>query len=471
MTKIKFGTDGWRAKIAGSFTFENLKTACRGTAVFFLKRQKKPVIAIGYDNRFLSEHYARFAAEEFAGYGIKVKLFDTAVPTPLVSLYINREKISGGIVITSSHNPWEYNGFKVKNKNGAGASNAETGEIERYMGMKTKKPVRPASIETINYDSQYIKEIKKYVDIKAIRDSGILITADAMYGPGARYVEAALKGVKKLDVIHSKRDPLFGGITPEPIEKNLRGLSEAVVKNKSHIGIALDGDADRMALVDEHGRYITSHKALVMLLLLHVKYRKMKIKYMKTVAGTSLINKICSEKGVPISVTPVGFKNIGEKMAADKSVIGGEESGGLGVGYFLPERDGLIINLMILELLAKEKMKLGEFLSGLDRKYGPYIYGRVDLKFREEHRAKIMATVRKAGEDGVFAGKKILHIDAMDGIKFVLSDREWVLFRFSGTEPLLRIYSEAPAQRQVDLNLAAGGRIAVISNIKRIGPK
>lgn len=462
MAKIKFGTDGWRAKIADTFTFENLKTACKGTALFFLKTGKKPVIAIGYDNRFLSEHYARFAAEEFAGYGIKARLFDLAVPTPLVSLYINREKISGGVVITSSHNPWEYNGFKVKNKNGAGASNEETREIERYMEMKVKKAARPAPVESINYDAQYVKEIKKYVDIRAIRESGIEITADAMYGPGARYVEAALKGVKKLDVIHSKRDPLFGGITPEPIEKNLRGLSEAVLKNKSHIGIALDGDADRMALVDERGRYITSHKALVMLLLLHVKYRKMKIKYMKTVAGTSLINKICSEEGVPLSVTPVGFKNIGEKMAVDKSVIGGEESGGMGAGYFLPERDGLIVNLMILELLAKEKMKLGGFLSALDRKYGPYIYGRVDLRFKEAHRAKIMEKVRKTGEEGLFAGKKIAHIDTMDGIKFVLSDREWVLFRFSGTEPLLRIYSEAPSQAEVNKNLAAGRSIAVI---------
>ena len=460
MADIKFGTDGWRAKIADGFTFDNLRLVCRGTAVFFLKRDKKPVIAADYDNRYMSEHFARFVSDEFASYGIKVRLFDSAVPTPLVSLYINREELSGGVVITSSHNPWDYNGFKVKNKNGAGASTAETREIERLMGIKLKKTSRGAPVETVNYDTQYIRELKKYVDIKAIIESGIKITADAMYGPGGRFVEAALKGVKKLDVIHSKRDPLFGGITPEPIEKNLKGLSEAVVRNKSHIGIALDGDADRMALVDEHGRYITSHKALVMLLLLHVKYRKIKIKYMKTVAGTSLINKICSEEGVPLSVTPVGFKNIGEKMAVDKSVIGGEESGGMGAGYFLPERDGLITNLMILELLAKEKMKLGEYLSGLDRKYGPYIYGRVDLKFNEKNRVKIMESVKNAGEEGVFAGKKIAHIDTMDGIKFVLSDREWVLFRFSGTEPLLRIYSEAPSEAEVKRNLISGRSIS-----------
>ncbi len=460
MAGVKFGTDGWRAKIADGFTFANLREACRGTALFFLKRKKRPVIAVGYDNRFMSEHFAAFTADEMASYGFEVRLFDAAVTTPLVSFYINREKISGGIVITSSHNPPDYNGFKIKNSYGAGASSAETKEVERFIESERKPKKRNGAVIKINYDKEYIRGLRACADISAIKKSGLRITADAMYGPGGGYIEAALKGVNGLKVIRSKRDPLFGGITPEPIEKNLKALCEAVVKNKSHIGIALDGDGDRMALVDERGRYITSHKALVMVLLLHVKYRKMKIKYMKTVAGTSLINKICSEEGVPLSVTPVGFKNIGEKMAVDKSVIGGEESGGIGAAYFLPERDGIVSNLFILELLAKEKMKLGVYLKKLDMKYGPYIYGRIDLRFSEKNRAKIMESVRLAGENGVFAGKKISHIDEMDGIKFIISEREWVLFRFSGTEPLLRIYSEAPSEASVRKNLGAGRGIA-----------
>lgn len=462
MGAIKFGTDGWRAKIADGFTFENLRKACRGTALFFLERSKKPVIAVGYDNRFMSENFASFAADEMASYGFEARLFDTAVTTPLVSFYINREKIPGGIVITSSHNPPEYNGFKIKNSFGAGASTAETKAVERFIDDGKAPKISKGRVIKINYDREYISALKKCADIRAVIKSGLKITADAMYGPGGRYIEAALKGAKGLRIIRAERDPLFGGITPEPIEKNLKALCEAVVKNRSHIGIALDGDGDRMALVDERGRYVTSHKALVMLLLLHVKYRKRKIKYVKTVAGTSLINKICAEEGVPLSETPVGFKNIGEKMTIDKSVIGGEESGGIGAAYFLPERDGILSNFFVLELLTKEKMKLGEYLEKLDVKYGPYIYDRIDLRFCEKNRVKITETVRLAGKHGVFAGKRISRIDEMDGIKFIFSEREWVLFRFSGTEPLLRIYSEAPSRAGVNKNLAAGKRLASI---------
>ncbi len=453
MSGIKFGTDGWRAKIAEEFTFENLEKITKAYAAAELEKTKKPRVAVGYDNRFLSEKYAVFVSEILARHGFAVHLFDAAVPTPLVSWTIVRKKLDSGIVITSSHNPFTYNGFKIKNSSGAGASGEETGKVERYIVKPRRLPLKKGSITKINMDDQYVTALASIVDVNAIKRSGMKIVVDAMYGPGAGYMEKALNGYKNIKTIHGYRDPLFGGITPEPVRKNLLELEEAVKSEKADIGVALDGDGDRMAFVDDKGRYASPHKVLVFLLLHHIKNKKMKFRFVKTIAGTALLNTLAAEYSVELLETPVGFKHIGSLMARDSATIGGEESGGVGFGYYLPERDGIIGNLMLLEFLAAGKKKASAVLAQLDEKYGKYEYARLDLKFMETKRRKLMDTAAGLYEAGKISGKAITGISRLDGIKYMLGDNEWVLFRFSGTEPLLRIYSEAPSKNAADDNL------------------
>jgi phosphomannomutase len=459
MTSIKFGTDGWRAKIADTFTYENLGRVADAFAAYALKDTKKPVIAFGYDNRFMSERYAQFVADRISGYGIDVKMFDKSVHTPMVSWTVVKYKLDFGLMITSSHNPASYNGFKIKNKFGAGLSTEETRKVESYMDVPVKEAVKHGKIEIVNFDREYISAISAVIDIKAIKKSGMKIVMDCMYGSGSGYMEAALAGYKNLTVINNYRDPLFGGINPEPIKQNLGKLMETVKKEKADIGIAIDGDGDRMALVNGKGEFITSHKVLVFMILHHIRHRKMKFRFVKTISGTFLVNRIAQENNIELIETPVGFKYIGEKIIDDPNTIGGEESGGVGFGYYLPERDGIFGNLIVLEFLAKEGKTIDRVLTELDKKYGAYKYDRVDISFKEKDRDKIYKAVDKLEKAGMIAGKKISSVSRLDGTKYILAGNEWLLFRFSGTEPLLRIYSEAPTDKRVKENLEFGKSI------------
>jgi phosphomannomutase len=456
---VKFGTDGWRGRIADDFTFEALGLAVDAYAAWMQGNVKKPKVIVGYDMRFLSEKYAAFAAEKLRDCGFRVSLFAKPVHTPLVSWSIPRKKFDGGIMITSSHNPYYYNGFKIKNRFGAGATTEETGQVEKLLSSGKKPSPGKGTLEKVDFDGEYIAEMRRLVDVGSINRSGLKIVLDVMYGSGAGYFERILGGSKNLTVIRSKRDPLFGGITPEPIRKNLLELERAVREKKADVGIAVDGDGDRMALVDDKGDYLPTHKALVFLLLHHVTNKKMKIRFVKTISGTSLLYRVAEEYGVPLEEVPVGFKNIGEKIVADRSVIGGEESGGVGFGYFIPERDGILSNLLILEYLAAENKKISRIIAAQDEKYGAFMYDRVDIRFREKDRGAIIRRVNSLEKTGRIAGKKIESVNRLDGIKYIISGNEWILFRFSGTEPLLRIYSEAPTVKKVRQNLDFGLKI------------
>jgi len=460
MADIKFGTDGWRDKIADNFTFLNLGRVVDAYAVWMKKKIKKPEIVIGYDMRFLSDKYAEFVSESLKNYGFGVNLFEKPVHTPLVSWAIARKKFDGGLMITSSHNPWYYNGFKIKNSHGAGATGEETGQVERILKKGTKPSSGDGAVQKINLDDEYVADVKKAVDTSAIKKSGMKIVLDVMYGSGAGYFEKILGNYKNLITIHSKRDPLFGGITPEPIRKNLLELEAAVKKHRADIGVAIDGDGDRMAFVDDKGAYMPTHKALVFLLLHHVRNKKMKIKFVKTISGTSLLYKIAKEYGVIMEEVPVGFKHIAERIIGDKNTIGGEESGGVGFGYFIPERDGILGNLMILEYLAAEGKSISRIIAEQDKKYGAFMYDRVDIRFAEQNRKNIISAVNALEKKGSIAGRKIQSVNRLDGVKYIISDNEWILFRYSGTEPLLRIYSEAPTLKRVMENLEFGVKIA-----------
>lgn len=460
MSYIKFGTDGWRDRIAENFTFENLAKVVDGAAVYILMQGEKPKVAVGYDMRFLSDKYAEFTAHRLAGYGFTVYLFDASVPTPLVSFAVKEKKLSAGIVITSSHNPAPYNGFKMKNKYGAGLSKEEVKQVEQLANAGARPADKEGKIVKFNYDEEYLAKIKELVDIESIKKSGLKIVVDSLFGPGGRYIEKLFSGYKKISYVNNYRDPLFGGVNPEPIAQNLKNLINAVNSQGAKVGVALDGDGDRMGVIDNHGRYLSAHKAFVFLLLHHIRHKKFKGEAIRTVSGTMLLDRICAENKIKLHETQIGFNNIAEIMIKDKNTIGGEESGGIGFGYYLPERDGLVSNLMLLEFLAKEKKSINKMCIKLDKVYGPYRYNRVDVKFRESERRSIMQRVDEIVGEGKAAGKKISDTNRIDGTKIIFSQREWLLLRFSGTEPLLRIYAEAGTDARVRELLAFGKKLA-----------
>lgn len=454
MSFIKFGTDGWRAVIAEDFTFENLEKVINAYARFILNKKQNPRIIIGYDARFMSEKYADFVAEKLKNYGFLILLNDKVVPTPLISWGVKNYKCDGGIVITSSHNPYIYNGFKVKNEKGAGFSRDQVKELEKNLYIKKELKIKEGKIEKVNYDEEYLKSILNFIDIMAIKKSKIKIVVDVMFGSGAGYFEKIFKGYTRIKIINNKRDPLFGGVNPEPIDKNLGKLMSEIKKEKADIGIAIDGDADRVGIVDNKGYYITSHKVFSLLLLHNIKYKNLKPDVVRTVSGTFLIDRITQKYGLALFETPVGFNNIAEIMVKSKNdVIGGEESGGIGFSYYLSERDGIFSGLLMLEFLAKEKKSLRKILRDLDKEYGKLRYDRIDVHFNENQRTQIKNELMNIEERGIYNGKKIKSINKKDGIKFIMDDDEWIMFRFSGTEPLLRIYCEAGTLRRVRNNL------------------
>ncbi|MCX8093184.1 MAG: phosphoglucomutase/phosphomannomutase family protein [Candidatus Goldbacteria bacterium] len=461
MATIKFGTDGWRDIIGENFTFANLAKVTDAYAIYMLQKYNKPQIIIGYDNRFLSEKYADFVAQRLKEYGFNILIFDKSVPTPLVSFGIIHLKLNGGIMITSSHNPYYYNGFKIKNENGAGATPDVTKKVEELIQKPKKIISKKGKIESINLDNEYIESIRQLIDINRIKKSNMKIVVDYMYGSAAGYIKKILGEYDKLYEINNYRDPLFGGITPEPIRKNLLNTEKRVRELKADIGIVLDGDGDRMAFIDDRAKFTTTHKALVFILLHHIKNKDIKIKFAKTISGTALLNILTKENNIKLYETPVGFKYIAEMMQKDKSIIGGEESGGIGFGYFMPERDGVLSNLTILEFLAKEGKNPSQIINELNKKYGSFLYDRIDLTFKEKDREKILKKVYELEKKGHILNKKITYINKLDGIKYFMGDNQWLLFRFSGTEPLLRIYSEAPSLKDVRDNLTFGRKLVL----------
>lgn len=453
MGVIKFGTDGWRDIIAENFTFENLEKVTNAYANYMFSKIKTPEIVIGFDMRFMSEKYAGFVAQKLCDYGFNVKLFDKPVPTPLVSWAIKNFKYDGGIVITSSHNPYLYNGFKVKNSYGSGFSKAEIQELEKFLYVKKELKLKKGVLEKINFDEKYVEFLKKIIDIDLIMKSKIKIVLDPMCGSGIGYIEKVLDGYKFLEVINNKRDPLFGGVNPEPIEQNLKKLMKKIKNEKSDIGLVLDGDADRLGVVDNKGFYMSSHKVFSLILLHHIKYKKMLPEVIRTVSGTFLIDKIAKKYNLKLYETPVGFNNIAEIMIKNENAIGGEESGGFGYSYYLPERDGVFSGLLMLEFLAREKRSLRKILKAVDKEYGKLRYGRTDVHFKQYQRKDIERAVFEFEKKLIYNNKKIIDINKKDGTKFILGSDEWILFRFSGTEPLLRIYCEAGTKRRVESNL------------------
>lgn len=455
--RIKFGTDGWRARIAEDFTFDNLRLVAQALADHLREiGTASRGVAVGYDNRFQSEHFARAAAEVCSGAGIPTCLADHSVSSPVISFTVKDQGLAAGIMITASHNPPEWNGFKIKEEAGCSAFPETTRAVENKLQDTLR--IKPSSdnIRTFDPDPAYLKKISSLIDLGLIRNARLKLVVDPMHGSGAGYF-------KKLGVpvteIRGRRDPLFGGVNPEPIPLNLEEsisfVKETALKYSSELTacVVLDGDGDRLAAIDGSGRFINTHNVFELLLHHLVVHRRQKGDIVKTFNLSNLIDRLCSRHDRKLSVTPIGFKHIAARMMNGDILLGGEESGGMGIKGFVPERDGTLAGLMLFELMAYEKKTLAQVLDSLMEELGYFYYDRADL-----HTPKALAMVEemKKSPPGEFAGRKVAKVETLDGLKLNFDNESWVLFRASGTEPLLRVYVEGRSEEEVKQLLGAG---------------
>ncbi len=458
---IKFGTDGWRAIIADEYTFENVAVVARGAAQYFLKHPKRANgVMVGYDARFLSRQFAELAASMLASEGLKVFIASTIVATPATSLAIVKKKMAGGVMITASHNPAEYNGFKIKGDYGGAALSDVINQIEKTTnsGANVKaaakwfahRPqfaalIKSKKIKELDAKSMYIEELRKLVDLKRIEQSGIEIAYDPMYGSGINTLEHLLPGTP---ILHNVWNPGFGGTNPEPLPQNTEDFARFVVQGKFDLGLVTDGDADRIGAIDERGNFFSSQMILCLLLEYLVEIRKKRGLVVVSQSVTSMIDKMCTKYNLPIQRTPVGFKYITRYMLEGKVLIGGEESGGIGIpSLHIPERDGLYNGLLLAEICGYYKKSLGELVRDLEREYGPHKYERFDFHTTDARKQLVLKKASKGFK--TIAGEPVVAISTLDGYKYILASGAWLMIRTSGTEPLLRYYAEAPTEEEV----------------------
>lgn len=459
---IKFGTDGWRAVIADDYTFANLERVALATARYFAKHKKiRNGIVIGYDARFMSKEFAEKSAEVMANAGIKVKLADSIVSTPMISLLTIRENAAAGIVITASHNPPRYNGFKIKGDFGGPAHPEMIARVEKelaaVMKRKTLAPGRHTFAELqakgrivpISMKQRYLDDLAAKIDLELIRRSGVRIMYDVMYGAGQRVLDEVLPSIKQ---IHEFFNPSFGGTNPEPLAQNLTELIRRVKEEGYGIGIATDGDADRIGAVDEKGNFVDSHRIFSLLLKYLVEQKKMTGTVVKSFSVTRMVDLQCAKYGLPLIETPIGFKHICREMTERDVLIGGEESGGLGVKGHLPERDGIFVGLLLCEMMAVRQKPLSELVDELMTEFGPHEFKRIDVHLTEKEKKATMKRFAKGV--GELGGYPVTGRNDTDGNK-IFVENGWVLVRASGTEPLIRFYAEADSVGKVDALLAA----------------
>jgi phosphomannomutase len=456
MVKIKFGTDGWRGIIAQDFTFENLTKVAIATAKHYKKHKKiKNGLVIGYDTRFLSKEFAEHVATVIANFGIKVLLSDGYCPTPAVSLAIPKFNCAGGVVITASHNPYKYNGYKLKADFGGPEEVENIAEVEKQANKMPKTEIekvkknfeqlkRKGLIELVDLKKLYIDDLKTKIDLDAIRNSGLKIVHDAMYGAGQKILTELIPSAV---VIHNEFNPSFGGLNPEPIAKNLGELMKIVPEKKFDVGLATDGDADRIGAVDEKGNFVDPQRVFAILLKYFYEDKGLRGDVVKTVSVGLMVDKLAKKYGLKVYELPVGFKHVATLMVTKDIMIGGEESGGIGVKTHIPERDGLFLGLTICEMMVKREKKLSEIVDEIFAEIGPHYYKRIDLHTTESHKSKILGKLKKGLKE--IAGFKVNDVLTIDGYKFFF-DGGWLLIRASGTEPLLRFYCEADDPEKVD---------------------
>ncbi len=462
---IKFGTDGWRGVIGDDFTFRNVRIVSQAIADY-LKDSSKGIkkVVIGYDRRFLSKEFALEVSSVLAANKVKVTVSSKSIPTPIVSFYALYRKYDLGVMITASHNPAKFNGLKIKTKDGAAADKILTNKIEKLL---RKKPVKQISLQEAlrrkfirieNLDNSYVNFLKNFFAINKIKKLKLKILIDNMYGVGDNFAEDIIKSSRiKIDYLHNEFNPSFGGIHPEPIEENL-GVFIEKVKRKYDLGIALDGDADRIAAVNSKGEFINAQVLLPLLAVHMVKNRKEEGGIGKTVVGSNLIDEVALSLNVPCYETPVGFKYISHLFKERLISIGGEEAGGIGFKGYIPERDGTASLLMLLEMMAYERKSFDKLLKELWEKYGKWYYARTSFSIKN-----INSSFDKLRMPYKLLGKKIERINKNDGIKFITKD-SWLMFRKSGTEPIIRVYAEARFKKELEGLINLGKKAVLVYN-------
>lgn len=462
--QIKFGTDGWRGIIADDFTFDNVRRVAGAIASYVLKYEEpQGGVFIAYDARFASPRAAQVVAEVVAASGIPVKLANDYTPTPALSYAVKHQGAAGGVMVTSSHNPWNWNGIKFKAKFGGSATPAIMQKVEEELAAGAGPKGNKTTIEEIDFKLPYIAAVCRFADMDLIAKTKFKFAVDAMYGSGRGVLSGifAQRGIQHV-AIREELNPLFPGINPEPIEPNTALLQQTVVNEKCDAGLAIDGDADRIGAVAEDGSFVDSHKILCVLLRWLLERKKWPGDVTRAFNTTRMADRIAAKYGRKLHETCIGFKYVADLMMDREILIGGEESGGIGYSRFLPERDGVLNCLLLANVMAEEGKPLGRLVADLQAEFGPHYYGRRDLHIPEDLKQNAIARARAEGTQQL-GRYRVLKKEYLDGVKFFLDAplngngaEAWVLFRASGTEPLLRLYTEASSPELVQELLVTG---------------
>lgn len=468
--KIKFGTDGWRAIIAKDFTVENVTRVAEATAAWLTKNFKSPSVVVGHDCRFAGELFAETVAKVMAANNVKVFLAQGFVSTPMISLGTVRHEANAGIIITASHNPPAYNGYKLKGSYGGPMLPEKVQEVEDLIKDKStidtekvsiKDLINSKKIEITDLEEMYCKHVEDNFDLEAIRTSGLRLAYDAMYGAGQNVMKRLMPDVTML---HCDYNPSFDGQAPEPIHKNLQELSELIkVSEDIDCGLATDGDADRIGLYDRHGDFVDSHHIILLLIKYMIEQKKMSGKVVVAFSVTPRVKQMCEYFKIPYEVVKIGFKYVAAIMLKEDVLLGGEESGGIAIKGHIPERDGLWIGLTIWEYMAKSGKSLDELIDEVYKITGTFSFERSDLHLKEEVKTSIVENCKNNNYKS-FGNYKIQRVETTDGYKYFFNDKEWLMIRASGTEPVLRNYAEAATKEEAFAILNAAEKTLLQNN-------
>jgi phosphomannomutase len=448
VSAIKFGTDGWRGVIADDFTFANVRKVACAIARYVVRAEKPGAgVIVGYDTRYGSERFARVAAEVVSMAGMPVWISEKACPSPALSLLVRQRGAAGGIMITASHNPYKWNGVKFKASYGSSALPSIVVQVEKELAAVLASgvpplPPRPDHIQTLDILSPYLETIDRIVDWERIRAANFRFVVDPMHGAARGLLRELMRrhGIA-CDEIRGTRDPLFGGVNPEPIEPHVEALRRAVLAGKYDAGLCADGDGDRIGAMDRDGTFITPHQIFSILLWHLAGTRRISGDVAKTFSSTKMLDKIAEKFGRKIFETPIGFKYICELMLERDILLGGEESGGIGTKLYLPERDATVMALLLVEVMAWHKKSLGQLVAQLHEEFGEHHYGRIDLELKPGQKERAIEHFSDAQMTRMLEWS-VARREDLDGIKLYLDELGWVMLRASGTEPMLRVYSE-----------------------------